>query len=132
MAGKKKRRAHKKKSKEAGPSYWMIVSVIAIFLLGGLIVKAILSTSKAPRNEGLTYHMPPKEDISLEPEVLVVASNFKCACGGCGELLLIECECTMPRGAVEEKEFIRKKLKEGLSVDQVIGLVDEVYGHRIA
>jgi hypothetical protein len=37
----------------------------------------------------------------------------------------------MPRGALEEKVFIRAKLEEGLSVESVIRLVDELYGHRI-
>ncbi len=50
--------------------------------------------------------------------------------GGCGELPLDECTCDMPRGAVEEKNFIRTKLGEGLTTDAVIKLVNERYGHR--
>jgi cytochrome c-type biogenesis protein CcmH/NrfF len=38
----------------------------------------------------------------------------------------------MPKGAVEEKAFIRDQLRQGLSVDQVIQLLDNKYGHRIS
>ena len=48
----------------------------------------------------------------------------------CRELPLATCECDMPNGAVEEKNFIREKLAEGFTVDQVIELVDKRYGHR--
>lgn len=66
-----------------------------------------------------------------EAQVIAVAENFKCACGGCGELPLATCECDMPKGAMEEKNFIRQKLAEGLTVEQVIELVDKKYGHRV-
>jgi len=67
---------------------------------------------------------------SVEDQVRQVAVNFKCACGGCGELPLAECQCDMPEGAVEEKSFIRTKLAEGFTVPEVIDLVDQKYGHR--
>jgi hypothetical protein len=38
----------------------------------------------------------------------------------------------MPRGAKEEKDFIRDKLRQGLTVDQVVDLVDNEYGHKIS
>jgi len=66
-----------------------------------------------------------------ESDVIAVASNFNCACGGCVELPLETCECDMPKGSVEEKKFIREKLAGGLTVEQVIELLDEKYGHRI-
>jgi cytochrome c-type biogenesis protein CcmH/NrfF len=68
---------------------------------------------------------------SEEDQVRQVAVNFKCACGGCGELPLAECQCDMPKGAVEEKSFIRTKLAEGNTVPEVIELVDQEYGHRV-
>ncbi len=52
--------------------------------------------------------------------LIAVAENFKCACGGCGELPLATSECDMPKGSVEEKNFIREKLAEGSTVEQVI------------
>ena len=69
---------------------------------------------------------------NLAGQVQLVAANFRCACGGCGELFLIDCTCDMPRGAKEEKDFIRKNLQQGLSVDEVTTLVEKEYGHRIS
>jgi len=71
------------------------------------------------------------DKTALESRVKLVAANSRCACGKCGELFLIDCTCDMPRGAKEGKDFIRKKLQQGLTVDQVIHLVDKAYGHRI-
>jgi hypothetical protein len=34
-------------------------------------------------------------------------------------------------GSVEEKRFIRKRLAEKYTVDQVIELLDEKYGYRV-
>jgi cytochrome c-type biogenesis protein CcmH/NrfF len=66
-----------------------------------------------------------------EAKVIAVAKNFKCPCGGCGEDPLETCTCDMPKGAVETKSFIREKLSEGFTVEQVIELVDKKYGHRV-
>jgi hypothetical protein len=38
----------------------------------------------------------------------------------------------MPRGAKEEKDFIRNKLQQGLTADQAVNLVDKDYGHKIS
>ena len=70
------------------------------------------------------------ETGSLESRIQTVASNFKCACGDCGDLLT-ECVCRNSRGAAEMKRFIRTKLGEDLGVDQVIELVDKKYGNRV-
>jgi len=59
-----------------------------------------------------------------------VASIFRCACGGCGELPLDLCQCDMPGGAVEEKTFIRRLLVKGLSIDQVVRQLDGKYGYK--
>ena len=72
-----------------------------------------------------------KQDTgSIDERVMQVARNFRCACGGCGELQLATCQCDMPSGAEEERAFIRYNLKDGLTVDQVIEMVDNKYGHR--
>ncbi len=67
---------------------------------------------------------------SIEEKINIVAKEFRCACEGCGELQLIVCKCDMPRGAVEEKQFIRENLEKGLKVDEVIRLVEKKYGYR--
>ena len=37
----------------------------------------------------------------------------------------------MPRGAKEEKDYIRKNLMQGLNIDEVIVRTQQKYGHRI-
>ena len=135
MARKKKERrqrreqpVHKKES-----NFWMIAAFVAVILLIGVTSKALLTSNQStapittiqPTTTQPVAIQPAKgpESNSLEDQVRQVAVNFKCACGGCGELPLAECQCDMPKGAVEEKSFIRTKLTEGNSVPQVIELV---------
>ncbi len=133
MAKQRKRKVAQPKGGSGGwqPNYWMIVALIVIFFSGGIMIKAFYlpSSGNVPRvsnvSTGSNYNS------AIEGQVGLVAANFRCACGGCGELFLVDCTCDMPRGAVEEKEFIRNELRKGLSVDQVIQLVDKQYGHRI-
>lgn len=113
------------------PSFWMIGIVICLILLVGFIVKAIYSPGPKLSPATVIHPVAAPAADPLESEVLQVASNFRCACGGCGEHSLAECVCSMPRGAAEEKAFIRGKLKEGLSASQVIDPVDKQYGLRM-
>ncbi|MGD2037766.1 MAG: hypothetical protein PVH28_07780 [Desulfobacterales bacterium] len=131
---KKKRPAAQPKAKPAGwqPSYWMIAAFIAIFIAGGVMIKAIF-TPTAAIMAGVSNYKPASDvNSAIAGQVQLVAANFRCACGGCGELFLIDCTCDMPRGAKEEKDFIRRNLQRGLSVDEVITLVEKEYGHRIS
>ena len=117
-------------TKQSGPNYWMIVAIIAIFFSVGLVAKITFFSNEAPSGSTVTYETVPKGSDSIERQIQQISSNFRCACGGCGELPLLECECDMPRGAQEEKGFMRRMLKEGLSVEQIIELVDQKYGHK--
>jgi hypothetical protein len=124
----------------------MITAIVAIILLVGVTAKTMFSPSQNTTSitpiqsstaQPITIQpktlVPPATTLatnSVEDQVLQVAVNFKCACGGCGELPLAECQCDMPKGAVEEKSFIRTKLAEGYTVPQVIELVEQKYGHR--
>lgn len=115
------------------PSYKTIALVIGTIFLFGLFVKVGISFFKGSRPSQIS---PPASTSTSsirvnEAQVIAVAKNFKCACGGCGELPLETCTCDMPRGAVEEKNFIREKLAEGFTMEQVIELVDKKYGHRV-
>lgn len=114
------------------PSYWKVLGLIGLIFSVGLAIKVIFYSAPDTQDRGQSYNVPVSIDDSLEREVQLVASNFRCACGGCGELPLIACECDMPRGALEEKKFIREKLKEGFTVDQVIQRVEGKYGLRRA
>jgi hypothetical protein len=130
---KKSRSVSQPKVSSSGwqPSYWMIVALIAIFFAGGVMVKAILSP--APRiSAGVPdIQYASGKSSALESQVRLVAANFRCACGGCGELFLVDCTCDMPRGAKEEKDYIRKNLMQGRNIDEVIVRVEQEYGHRI-
>ena len=108
---------------------WVIVSVVALIVSGGLIAKIVFVNNDTPANINQNTSIQSSNIVNNDARVQLVASRFRCACGGCGELPLDECTCDMPRGAVEEKNFIRKKLLEGLTVDQVVKAVNEKYGH---
>lgn len=155
MAKKKKSRQQKKNQPQPvqknQSNFWMITAIIAIVLLVGVTAKTMFSPTQNTRSitpiqatssqpipiQPATGQSPAVQAAaslasnSVEDQVRQVAVNFKCACGGCGELPLAECQCDMPKGAVEEKKFIRTKLNEGLTVPQVIELVDKKYGLRV-
>jgi cytochrome c-type biogenesis protein CcmH/NrfF len=149
MAKKKKTRSQQTKQqpdKQKPSNFWMITAIVAVVLLLGVSAKTMLS----PRENGRSITpiqsttaqpitIQPKTVVptattvatnSVEDQVRQVAVNFKCACGGCGELPLADCQCDMPQGAVEEKSFIRTKIAEGHTVPEVIELVVQKYGHR--
>ena len=102
----------------------MIVACILFFFSAGVVVTMVYSPVS-------TVQQAAGKDPNLESQVKLVAANFKCACDQCGELFLIDCTCDMPRGAVEEKSYIRNQLRQGMTVDQVIDRMDKKYGHRI-
>ena len=113
------------------PSNWMIVAAIFFFLSAGLVAKMVYSPVSGNNSGSALFQSASSNNANLDGQVQLVAANFKCACGQCGELFLIDCTCDMPRGAVEEKNFIRNKLRQGMTVDQVIVLMDQEYGHKI-
>jgi hypothetical protein len=116
------------------PSYWKIVAMIAIAFSLGLVIKVVFFPPQPTIiNPGVSgnYQTRSQSNDRLISQIRLVTANFRCACGGCGELPLIDCTCDMPRGAAEEKAFIRDQLRKGLTVEQVISLVEGKYGHRI-
>jgi cytochrome c-type biogenesis protein CcmH/NrfF len=150
MAKKKKRRPQQIKHQpvqQKTTNIWMITTIVAVVLLIGVSAKTMFSHRENSRAitpiqsaPGQPITIQPKTVVptattlptnSAEDQVLQVAVNFKCACGGCGELPLAECQCEMPKGALEEKNFIRTKLAEGRTVPEVIELLDQEYGHRV-
>lgn len=121
------------KQQTASPSYKTIALVIGMVFLAGVSAKLGVTFSKRGSPSKLNS-APVITSASMatvdETQVMAVAKNFKCACGGCGELPLATCNCNMSKGSVEEKRFIREKLAEGFTVEQVIELLDKTYGHR--
>jgi len=120
------------KRKSDGPSFKTICLVIGAVLLIGVLIKAGTTFLKAESPELSSLSASVSRSINVdEAQVIAVAKNFKCACGRCGELLLATCNCDMPMGSIEEKRFIRERLAEGYTADQVIELLDKKYGHRV-
>ncbi len=119
--------------RSANPSYQTIFIFIALFLISVFFVKQVIPVFKKEKPSSMSLSSV-SYGISTnkvdEASVIAVAKNFICACGGCGEQPLETCTCDMPKGSVEEKNFIRKYLAEGMTVEQVIELVDEKYGYR--
>jgi enamine deaminase RidA (YjgF/YER057c/UK114 family) len=130
---KKKRTAAQSRANAGGwqPSYWMIVAAILFFFSAGLVVKIVFAPVSGAGIGSVNNQSASIGNAALESQVKLVAANFKCACGGCGELFLVDCTCDMPRGAKEEKDYISDRLRQGLTVDQVIDLVEKEYGHKI-
>lgn len=122
------------KRQSVGPSYKTIALVVGMIFLGGVTVKLGTTLSKGGNPSKLSSASGQTSTSAInvdESQVIAVAKNFKCACGGCGELPLATCQCEMPKGSVEEKRFIREKLAEGFTVEQVIELLNKEYGHRV-
>jgi hypothetical protein len=110
-----------------------IALIIGLVFLAGLswqLMKMVAGGEKSPESSSSLLLSASAGRVSAA-QVGAVAKNFACACEGCGELPLAECDCDMPRGALEEKKFIRERLAEGNTVEQVIVLLDKQYGHRI-
>ena len=130
----KKKRGNTPKARETSRSMvssgWRIVAVAALIICGILIWKLGISPERETTGRSLVRSVTVSPE-SFDSKFHAVVSQFRCACGGCGELPLVECECDMPRGAQTEKAFVREKLEQGLTVDEVIQAVDELYGHRI-
>jgi cytochrome c-type biogenesis protein CcmH/NrfF len=122
------------KAQSFGSSYGAIALMIGMIFLAGFAVKLAIAFSKGGNlsrsNSAAAPISAPTVKVE-EGQVIAVATNFKCACGGCGELPLVTCNCDMSKGSVEEKRFIREKLAEGLTAEQVIELLDRTYGHRV-
>lgn len=133
--GGKIRRELKKdiRKDSTNPSFQTMLICIALFLIAIFLVKQIITVSKKenPSRLSTTSLSSSTSNNGVdEASVFAVAKNFICACGKCGEQPLETCTCDMPKGSVEEKNFIRKNLAQGLTVDQVIELVDKKYGYR--
>ena len=108
---------------------WIVITEVALIVSVGLIAKLVWVSNDTPGNTNRTSSVQSKNVANPDARIQLVASRFRCACGGCGELPLDECTCDMPRGAVEEKNFIRNQLQHGLTIDQVVKRVNEKYGH---
>lgn len=91
---------------------------------------AALPSTRAPRREMQRLLMAAA--AIEDPRINEVARRFHCPCGGCGVMELVNCECDMPRGALEAKGKIAELLKQGVSPPEVIERMAAAYGSRKA
>ncbi|NOX17777.1 MAG: hypothetical protein GXO87_05785 [Chlorobi bacterium] len=61
----------------------------------------------------------------VEAKVVDLASQFACACGGCDEDPLDKCQCDY---AIEERSFIRSRLENSVSDEEIIEALNKKYG----
>ena len=95
---------HKRQS--LGPSYKTIVLVIGLIFLLGFSVKIGTTLFKAEKSSRLSSYPVSISTSSInvdEAKVIAVAKNFKCACGGCGELPLATCSATCRRDRLRRR-----------------------------
>lgn len=116
----KKEVAQKRRQTSGGNSKKKIAAIIM-----GLAVVALVVMSGS--QDGLSSQAGPSIASSAYGlEVQEVASKFWCSCGSCEEPELTQCTCPT---AAEEKKFIDRELKKGVSKAEVIQAVQSRYGH---
>jgi len=88
----------RRRSRSSGkePSYWLFVAIIAVVFVGGLVARAVFSRGPNAGRGSIRSRSPVVVDESLDRKVHLVALNFRCACGGCGELLFTGCKIKSP------------------------------------
>ncbi|RKX75753.1 MAG: hypothetical protein DRP87_13780 [Spirochaetes bacterium] len=129
-------KAHESQSrKKRGVRTEVFVIAIVVVLLAGAAGYAIYSASGgfgSNRSSTLpsTAQNPSTPLPSFSPQVEEIAAYFFCPCGAC-DLILAECHCDEPRGAIEVKSYISKLVSSGLSREEIIKEVETEYGHRI-
>jgi cytochrome c-type biogenesis protein CcmH/NrfF len=119
------------RSRSGETIYWKAAAILAVLFCIALIVRIEMAPTPPQRTQ-TTAEAPvsPYGDLA-QTKAQLVASEFECACGQCENTALTNCSCDFPHGALEEKDFIRRELKKGRSVEDVIQLIDRKYGHRI-
>jgi hypothetical protein len=132
MAKKKKARRPQPRQQSVQTkesNFWKITAIIAIILLAGVTAKTMFpggqsTTTITPIQATSAQPIPIQPITGQSPAVQKATSTAT-------NSIEDQCQCDMPKGAVEEKRFIRTKLTEGYTVPQVIELVDKKYGFRV-
>ncbi len=96
--------------------------IFAVFVVFIYFYATRQSTKKQAKPTQVEIKVPPE----VESKIYEIASKFACGCGACNELPLEKCDCN---SAIQQRNFIKDMLMRGKSVDDVIVLVNERYGH---
>ncbi len=131
IAREAKTKAFRQKGRRMAPSphssrifILTLAAIVGLFFVAVLLVKQSNNGSIRPGAPESIMN-PALSDPATEALVMAVAEKFICACGGCPQLDLVECECD---AAVRQKNFIREQLQEGRSMEDVIAMVKTTYG----
>jgi hypothetical protein len=105
----------------------LYTAIIVLAFLVGLLGGFILGREFQPAGAGQRSAMPTAADIPLPPDLVRLASTWKCPCGQCKDRLL-DCVCSQSRGALEIKRFMLDLQKEGTLPEAIRQKVTERYG----
>jgi hypothetical protein len=105
--------------------------VIAVFCLAVGFLGGYLCAREFRGTTPATAAAAKGPDVPLPPELVRLASGWKCNCGNCKDLLL-DCVCAHPRGAIEVKRFMLDLHTAGISLEEIRQKVSEKYGTVVA
>ncbi|NOX36771.1 MAG: zinc-ribbon domain-containing protein [Calditrichaeota bacterium] len=101
-----------------------LAAIVGLFFVAILLVKQSDQTNYS-RNASSPVVNPTVADPATEALVVAVAEKFICACGGCPQLDLVDCDCD---AATRQKNYIREQLQQGRSMEEVIAMVKTTFG----
>lgn len=109
----------------------MVAVLFAGILFGAGVV--YITRGKTPPTAAAMSSFDPKmrgaQLAAAFPEVYQVAAEFICPCGTCTDGLEV-CDCEMPKGASEVRQFIFDHLNGGHRPPHVVEMVSARYGYR--
>lgn len=97
-----------------------------VLVIGGLVIVffGIVLLTRQPGQQAPMVAQQPQN--TMRQDVYAVATQFTCPCGDCQDNLAV-CDCTVPHGAMEVKQFIREGLDQGRTPDQMVTAVQLKY-----
>ena len=101
-----------------------LAAIVGLFFVAILLVKQSDQPNYSRDASGPVVN-PTIADPATEALMVAVAEKFICACGGCPQLDLVDCDCD---AATRQKNYIREQLKQGRSTEEVIAMVKTIYG----
>ena len=111
----------------------LIAALVLMSLVAGFLGGYIFHGAQSPRPPIAQFAVPqaqPSSSVAVPPELLSFLSGWNCPCGDCEDRLL-ECDCGMPRGATEVKQFVVDLHSEKVPLSEIREQVIERYGRSV-
>ena len=113
-----------------GMNWPALLAAVAFGILIGAFAMYSNSKKTPSAPSGFDPRLRGPQLASMFPQVYQVASQFNCPCGTCSDGLEV-CDCDMPNGAVQVRQFIYDQLTMGGHLPpHVIEIVEQKWGHR--